>query len=370
MVSFLSGGPKILVAPVLNLKAVSFRRAKLPILSSVSLDLSEGEIFCILGPSGSGKTTLLRIIAGLLTPSSGIVEIRGRSQAGIPPHKRDLGFVFQDPSALLPHLSVFENIAFPLRVGRRTAASDGDVRKAVNNVLDSVHLLDKAQRLPEDLSGGERQRVALARAFVYQPALLLLDEPLNSLDNITKEELLAYVAGLRNHFETTCLYITHDEREALRLADRIGMLVAGKLLQVGTPKEVFESPLTTTIARITSEWNLIGAEYSPADKGITLPLHSIPGTFPADLDIGRGGTVTLGFPVAETSPISEGGPIQDKLIFTGSAESAFRVEGREYVLVRVGQFLVRTTWDKLALPEIGSEVRIGIANKKVKIFAQ
>lgn len=213
-------------------------------LDGVDLGVNDGEFFVLLGPSGCGKSTLLRIVAGIEQPTCGEVRIGGRVVNDLPPQARQVAMVFQS-YALYPHMTVFKNIAFPLEVQGMGREAIGQKAKKAAAMFGIEHLLD---RKPRELSGGERQRVALARALVREPAVFLLDEPLSNLDaklrTAAREELLL----LQRRIGTTTLYVTHDQMEAMGLADRIAVMHAGRVRQLGTPQEIYDEPADTFVA--------------------------------------------------------------------------------------------------------------------------
>jgi putative spermidine/putrescine transport system ATP-binding protein len=213
-------------------------------LEASSLSVGEGEFLTLLGPSGSGKTTLLQLICGLVEASEGRVIIDGRDQSRTPVHQRDIGLVFQH-YALFPHLTVAENIAFPLKMRGRPAA---EVARRVTDTLEMVHLGHLAQRFPRELSGGQQQRVALARCFVYQPSIILMDEPLGALDKKLREHMQIEIKRLHRESGATIVYVTHDQEEALALSDRICLMNHAKIEQLGTPREIYERPRTAFAA--------------------------------------------------------------------------------------------------------------------------
>jgi multiple sugar transport system ATP-binding protein len=214
------------------------------VLRAVDLEVRPGEFFALLGPSGSGKTTTLRIVAGLETATEGEVLLDGRDVTVTPPGDRDVAMVFQS-YALYPHMTVFENIAFPLRMIRTPkAATQSAVREAAARVKID-HLLD---RRPGQLSGGQQQRCALARAIVRHPALFLLDEPLSNLDAKLRVETRVELKRLQRSLGTTALYVTHDQEEAMSLADRMAIFMDGRIMQIGSPDEVFRRPVSTDVA--------------------------------------------------------------------------------------------------------------------------
>ncbi len=215
-----------------------------PALDRIDLVIAEGERLVVLGPSGSGKTTLLRLIAGLETPDAGTIRIGGRDMAGVPPHRRDVSMVFQNP-ALYPHLSVFENLAFGLRARGIARAERRRRVHAVAEMLGVGRLLD---RRPAGLSGGERQRVALGRAVVREPRVLLLDEPFSNLDDPLRAALRGELVELHRRFGSTVVHVTHDQGEALSIGQRLAVVHEGRIMQVDTPEGIYERPAQRFVA--------------------------------------------------------------------------------------------------------------------------
>src|SRR5580698_4772396 len=219
----------------------------------VSLDIRSGEFLTLLGPSGSGKTTTLMMIAGFEVPSAGDIAIDGRSVVALPPHKRNIGMVFQN-YALFPHLTVAENIGFPLKqrgVDRATRA------RKVAESLELVRLPGYQARTPRQLSGGQQQRVALARAIVFRPRLLLMDEPLGALDKQLRESLQLEMRRLHADLGITFIYVTHDQEEALTMSDRIAVMNEGRIAQVGTPEDLYDRPCDQFVASFIGESNFL-----------------------------------------------------------------------------------------------------------------
>ncbi|MHB8138134.1 MAG: sulfate/molybdate ABC transporter ATP-binding protein [Smithellaceae bacterium] len=225
-------------------------------LEDVSLDIPAGELVALLGPSGSGKTTLLRIIAGLEAPESGSIQINGEDTTHRHVRERKVGFVFQH-YALFKHMTVFENVAFGLRVkSQKTRLPDQEIRKKVLGLLRLVQLDGLAERHPSQLSGGQRQRIALARALAVEPQILLLDEPFGALDAQVRAELRRWLRKLHDEIHVTSVFVTHDQEEALELADRIVVMREGRIEQIGTPEEVYEHPVNAFVLNFLGNVNL------------------------------------------------------------------------------------------------------------------
>lgn len=228
----------------IRLEAISKHYGAFRAADNVDLAVAQGEFVTILGPSGSGKTTLLSLIAGLSQPTLGRILIGGRDVTGSAPQQRNVGLVFQS-YALFPHMSVFDNVAFPLRV-RKT--SGDELRRKVMAALDLVQLGQLAERRPSQLSGGQQQRVALARAFVFEPDILLLDEPLGALDRKLREELQVELKQLQRRLGVTTILVTHDQEEALSLSDRVMVLDGGQVQQIAPPQEAYLRPANRFVA--------------------------------------------------------------------------------------------------------------------------
>jgi spermidine/putrescine transport system ATP-binding protein len=224
-------------------------------LDDVSLDIAPGEFFTLLGPSGCGKTTLLRMIAGFERPDSGSISLNGEVLDGLPPHRRPVNTVFQS-YAVFPHMTVAANIAFGLQMQRRARA---EIARRVAEMVALVRLDGMERRRPAQLSGGQQQRVALARALAARPAVLLLDEPLSALDLKLRSEMQLELKRLQTEVGITFVFVTHDQGEALALSDRIAVMRAGKVLQVGTPREIYERPASVFVADFVGESNLLPA---------------------------------------------------------------------------------------------------------------
>src|SRR5215813_7132561 len=239
--------------PLVALHNISKRYDSTRAVEDVSLKIEKGEFFGLLGPSGCGKTTRLRMIAGLETPDKGTIEFDAQDITKLTPEARGFCMVFQN-YALFPHLNVFENVGFGLRARRKPAA---EVTARVAQALDLVELPGYEKRNVSELSGGQQQRVAIARAIAIEPSLLLFDEPLSNLDVMLREETRAELRELVQRLGLTAVYVTHDQEEAFALCDRISVMAEGRILQTGTPRELYEQPATISIARFLGRNNLI-----------------------------------------------------------------------------------------------------------------
>lgn len=275
---------------VLRVDEVNFAYGRTQVLKGISLSVEPGQSLCLLGPSGCGKTTLLYMIAGLLNPTSGRIYINEQDQQYIPTYRRNIGFVFQD-IALFPHLNVYENVAFPFTHCHKRIKQDW--RKEVARILDITGIKAQSNNSIANLSGGQRQRVALARALVYQPSLLLLDEPLSSLDNLLKRQLLDLLNTLHEEYDTTFIYVTHDESEVLRIATHVAILdESHKLKQIGPVQEVINQPQSKEVAQIIGEWNLFKIKNfgeppkTHFENGIEIDLGIDPRIYPQRFEIG------------------------------------------------------------------------------------
>src|SRR5476649_480647 len=224
-------------------------------LAPIDLDVDQGEFLTLLGPSGSGKTTLLSLIAGLAQPDDGQVRINGIDVTYGAPYERDIGMVFQN-YALFPHMTVAENISFPLQMRKTDAKA---TRAKVMQALEMVHLPHVAGRYPRELSGGQQQRIALARCMVYGPSIILMDEPLGALDRKLRDQMQMEIKDLHSRLGITVLYVTHDQDEAMVMSDRICLMNHGKIKQIGTPADLYFRPNSVFVADFLGESNLLDA---------------------------------------------------------------------------------------------------------------
>jgi len=248
---------------LLQLNSVSKTFGDVVAVDRISFTLAEGEFLSLLGPSGSGKTTTLQMIAGLAHPTSGEILLAGRPIGPLPPYKRDIGMVFQN-YALFPHMTVERNVAFPLEM---RDMSRPEISRRVAAVLKLVDLPGFEDRYPRQLSGGQQQRVALARAIVFEPKLLLMDEPLGAPDKRLREQMQLEIKHLHQRLGVSIIYVTHDQDEALVMSDRIGVFNQGRLVQIGTVEQLYEQPMTRFVAEFVGESNMVRGAVREAANG-------------------------------------------------------------------------------------------------------
>lgn len=269
---------------------VTKRFGAIEAVSHVSLKIERGEFFSLLGPSGCGKTTTLRMIAGFVRPTAGSILIGGRDVTRLPPERRDIGIVFQN-YAIFPHMNVYDNIAFGLQMRKLDRA---EIDRRVRAALEQVGLSGYERRYQREMSGGEQQRVALARVLVTEPRILLLDEPLSALDKKLREEMKYWIKDLQHQLGITTIYVTHDQGEALTMSDRIAVMNAGRVLQVGTPTEIYERPSDRFVTTFIGESNILPARVISVDsQRACLALNSFQVVAPTREGIAAGQEVSL-----------------------------------------------------------------------------
>ncbi len=252
--------------PLIRFRGVTKRFGGFTAVDGIDLDIFESEFFALLGPSGCGKTTLMRILAGFESPTEGAILLDGRDLAGIPPNRRPTNMMFQS-YALFPHLSVFDNIAFGLRRDRLPAER---IEARTQEMIALVQLQDFATRKPHQISGGQRQRVALARALARAPKLLLLDEPLGALDKKLRRETQFELMDIQEKTGTTFVIVTHDQEEAMTVATRVAVMDHGRIAQVATPTDIYESPDSTYVADFIGDVNILEGRAVPADGAVDI----------------------------------------------------------------------------------------------------
>jgi putative spermidine/putrescine transport system ATP-binding protein len=243
---------------------------KINAVDDISIEITRGEFVTFLGPSGSGKTTTLSMIAGFELPSNGAIELGGRDLLASKPYQRNIGMVFQN-YALFPHMSALQNVIFPLKMRRFPS---GEIRQRADKMLALVGLSDFASRYPRELSGGQQQRVALARGLVFNPDVLLLDEPLGALDKNLREQMQVEIKRIHRELGITTIYVTHDQTEAMTMSDRVVVFSAGRLAQIGTPLDVYDRPINRFVAEFIGDSNIFPGTIDPAHPG-TVALDGI-----------------------------------------------------------------------------------------------
>jgi putrescine transport system ATP-binding protein len=250
--------------PLIRVENVTKRFGDAVAVDHLSLDIFQSEFFCLLGPSGCGKTTLMRMLAGFESPSEGVITLAGQSLAGVPPYRRPVNMMFQS-YALFPHMSVEKNIAFGLK---QDGLPKAEIADRVGEMLRLVQLEKLAKRYPAQLSGGQRQRVALARALAKKPKVLLLDEPLGALDKKLREETQFELMDIQHELGMTFVVVTHDQEEAMTMADRIAVMDHGRIVQVATPGEIYEQPKTRFIAEFVGDVNILEGHVMGQENGL------------------------------------------------------------------------------------------------------
>ncbi|SDV50590.1 ABC transporter ATP-binding protein [Chitinasiproducens palmae] len=276
----------------LSIAGLTKRYGDFVALAPTDLDVAPGEFLTLLGPSGSGKTTLLTLIAGLGQPDGGSIRINGTDVTYGAPYERDIGMVFQN-YALFPHMTVAENIAFPLRMRKEPAAS---IRTRVMQALEMVHLPHVADRYPKALSGGQQQRIALARCMVYRPSIILMDEPLGALDKKLRDHMQLEIKRIHRELGTTIVYVTHDQEEAMTMSDRICLMNAGSIAQLGTPADLYFRPSSVFVADFLGESNLLAGQAGPRvgeQIGVRLNDGSESRAMVYDPHVGAGNAVSV-----------------------------------------------------------------------------
>ncbi|TMG84835.1 MAG: ABC transporter ATP-binding protein [Betaproteobacteria bacterium] len=347
----------------------------LRVIEALDLDIEQGEFLTLLGPSGSGKTTALMLLAGFETPTAGEILLEGKPLSRVPPHQRNIGMVFQN-YALFPHMTIAENIAFPLSVRGVPAA---DIARRVERALGMVQLSGLGGRRPAQLSGGQQQRVAVARALVFEPKLILMDEPLGALDKQLREQMQLEIRQLHQRLGVTMVYVTHDQAEALTMSDRIAVFHRGRIEQLDTPEQMYEYPKNAFVARFIGENNrLEGRLEAVADGRCTIRIavgdRQIAGTLVEPVPSGSEVTVSLR---PERVQIRAAGHTIDGhpgCRLAGSLREVIYLG--DHVRARValagnGEFMVkRPISEAHTLPHIGATVEVFWAPEHCRAFAQ
>ena len=280
--------------PLLEIKNLTKKYDANVAVNDVSLTIYEGEIFALLGSSGCGKSTLLRMLAGFETPTSGSIVLDGKDLTDVPPYKRPLNMMFQS-YALFPHMTVAQNIAFGLKQDRLPKA---EIESRVEKMLKLVHMEEYAQRKPHQLSGGQRQRVALARSLAKQPKVLLLDEPMGALDKKLREQMRLELVDIIDSVGVTCVMVTHDQEEAMTMAERIAIMDRGEFVQIGGPREIYENPNCCFTAEFIGSVNMFDCVLLTSDRnGSTIMSKDLEHEIKLDIDVdlAEGMEVTVAF---------------------------------------------------------------------------
>ncbi|MCM2398480.1 ABC transporter ATP-binding protein [Rhizobium sp. S95] len=344
-------------------------------LHGVSLSIAEGEFVALVGPSGCGKTTLLKILAGFEDPTEGALSIEGRDMAGVPAAKRPTRMVFQK-LALFPHKTVAENIGFPLKLARTNKA---EIATRVRAMLDLMHLKPEyLNRYPAQLSGGEQQRVALARALVSRPGVLLLDEPMSALDAKLKKSLQAELKKLHRELGTSFVLVTHDLEEAMMLADRICVMRGGRVVQIGTPSDIYYRPVETFVAGFIGETNFLPVSVTRGGDGSATIVSPLAGNVPATLAepnispafSGSGGSLLVR---PETLRLVRGDAVAGEWLLSGIVEEYFIKGSSTQYRVRIAGRdapLIVDLAGSLQLPaEVGEAVQVGFQPSQAFLLA-
>jgi iron(III) transport system ATP-binding protein len=339
-------------------------------VDAVSFDVRRGEFLTLLGPSGCGKSTTLRLIAGLERPDEGEIQVEGRLITSprrgvfVPPEKRGMGMVFQS-YAVWPHMTVFENVAFPLRVRRRPAH---EVRRRVAQVLDIIGLTGLADRPAPDLSGGQQQRVALGRALVSDPTLLLLDEPFSNLDARLREGMRVEMGQLQRTLGLTTIFVTHDQTEAMMLSDRIFVMNAGRVEQAGTPREVYEHPVSRFVMDFLGRINYLRAHIARLPGG-GLGARLVD-TDETDLAVAVPETLREGQPVtlAFRSADVELSTVPDGTGWSGLVQTVAYMGGREEYVIACGSAEIKAERATQNLV-LGTPVQVSVPTGQIRVWA-
>jgi putative spermidine/putrescine transport system ATP-binding protein len=336
-------------------------------VDGVSFKIASGEFFTLLGPSGSGKTTLLQLLAGFQDTDEGEIQIDGRPMGGVPPFKRDIGVVFQS-YALFPNMTVFENVAFPLRARK---CKKGDISERVKRALTIVELEGFERRRPTQLSGGQQQRVAFARAIVFEPRLLLMDEPLSALDAKLRRSMRAEIKALQRKLGITVVYVTHDQDEALAMSDRVAVMNNGRVEQVDTPARLYEEPNSRFVARFIGDANVIEATVISQDATRVTEASFGPYRFRARArEVLTPGAAIAVATRPERIVVNPDGPCEN--IVSGTVVSS--LYGGDHLLLHVeiggATIAAKRPIDLGPAPEIGASVRIGWPSECATVLAR
>ncbi len=351
---------------MVELRDVSKHYGSVIALRETRVNVRQGEFLTLLGPSGSGKTTLLNVIAGMLSPTTGEVFIDGRNVTSVPAHKRGLGMVFQN-YALMPHMTVYENIAFPLQLRK---VKKSEIGQRVADVLELVRLPDLAERKPRELSGGQQQRVSIARCIVYNPSLILMDEPLGALDKKLREQMQLEIKRIHVESGITVMYVTHDQEEALNMSDRVMLMNEGIVEQLGTPTELYTNPVSEFAADFIGQSALLDGEIVETGETSVVELGAS-GTCRVairDPQVGARGKLLLRPEALHIVPRGETpdghnalhGRIADSLVTGGAVKHFVTLENGDNVAVQELSNITRTSFSTAELVQIVWPIEAGL----------
>ncbi|WP_047982623.1 ABC transporter ATP-binding protein [Ornithinibacillus contaminans] len=356
------------------------------VLQNIDLDIKEGEFFALLGPSGCGKTTTMRCIAGFESPTSGTIKIGDRDVAKLAPNERNCGMVFQS-YALFPHMNVFDNVAYSLNIKELRKANPfkklgvytrmlnsklvkypKEIEKKVMDILEYVELTQHAKKLTSELSGGQQQRVALARALVMEPEVLLMDEPLSNLDLKLRHTMRNTIRRIQQDLKITTIFVTHDQEEAMSMADRIAVMKDGEILQIGTPTDLYSNPKTPFIADFVGTSNIIPGKVVTSEAGMTVvqigdqQIKSVTQTTNTDVQV---------IIRPENMNVLNGGGEEFDNAFEGVIQFATYLGSTVRYDVKVGdyQLVVDTTYESgNSIKQNGSTIRLGVSPERVLLI--
>lgn len=351
-----------------SLHSVSKHFGDFVALEEVSFEIADNEFFTLLGPSGCGKTTLLRMIAGFESTTSGSIALYGDEIGSLPPHKRPINTVFQN-YALFPHMTVAENIGFALKM---LGWGQSEITERVENMIEMVQLKEFAERAPSQLSGGQQQRVALARAMAPRPKVLLLDEPLSALDLKLRQEMRSELKTLQRETGITFTFVTHDQEEALSMSDRIAVMSAGKVQQIGTPREIYEAPSNRFVADFIGETNLLNARVTSVEGSKLSCMLESGGDWTAlsvgHVTPGQSGTLSirpehLRLSLEKTEQASLSGRVEDTVYIGTDSQVAVRLD--QGPIIRVRQQNSQSGQGNLA---VGTPVHIAVESDAARFL--
>jgi putative spermidine/putrescine transport system ATP-binding protein len=352
---------------MIELRGVTKRYGALVANDAVDLQIRRGELLTLLGPSGCGKTTALRCITGHQRPDVGQVLIDGQDVTNVPTYKRNLGMVFQN-FALFPHMTVYENVEFPLMIRNQPKA---ERRTMVHDALKLIRMEALEERYPRQLSGGQQQRVGLARALVYRPTVLLLDEPLSNLDAKLREEMRFEIRELVNQLRITAVYVTHDQGEALALSDRVAIMNAGRLQQVGTPREIYEQPVTKFVAGFIGLSDFLeGKVVSVAGERAQVAVQDLALSVPARSGMAPGQDATLFIRPSDVLLLDESATGGENTFHGRVDKMTYLGDMVDYRVLLVNNLELRVQTDGRKLYPPGSLLQVQLPAEQCQVIAE